>query len=172
MAVIEAVTIVLALRERRAKRKAENELRQIRRRGDAPFLQPSDKMVSNLWVNTATGGISCIPSINALVLHKSRKQVQLEDGQLVYFVVENTGESARAVSIKLDDEIISLQREPDVQGAHGLQYLVYPYRKAKHGKDQRLSLSFETRSGVQDIHYYCLRHGFWALRRIDPTLPE
>ncbi len=172
MAAIEAITIFLALRERRAKKKAEDELNQIHRRGTAPYFRPSEEIVSNLWINTSTGGIACIPSIHPAVLRKSRNEVRIDDSESVFLVVENLGEAAHVISVKLDNETISLDQEPDMDSAHGFQYFVYPYQKAKHGKEQRVSLAFETRSGVQDTHLYVTRHGCRFLQRVDPPLPH
>jgi hypothetical protein len=159
--------------ERAAKEKAEGDLRQIRRRGDAPYLEPSatfftginfifEKDEHRLW---QAGG----PKI--LSFQRDEVSSELPPGQPIIFVVNNAGESARGVVVKLDGAAIALKMEADVNDSHGLYYLEYPYEPEKHGREQALVLSFETRSGVQDIHRYITRHGFRVLKRIDPALP-
>lgn len=169
-AVVALAGFFWGLRERRGKKRAEDELKKIRRRGDAPFFRPSDELVGNLY-HQEYEQILFIP-FGSGVLCSSHAEVKLEDGQPVFFVVENHGRAANSVVMKLDGGPISLRQEPDIEAAHGLQYLVYPYSRAKHGQDQELVISFETESGVQDTHRYVLRHGMRFLRRVDPPLPQ
>lgn len=154
------------------RRAGNHELRQVGRRGDAPFLKPPDVRFVRLFVDSGAGRISMIPYGNKGLLCGSCPEVELKDGESVYFPVENLGETARAVSMELDNVPIGLEREPDMQGARGFHYLVYPYQKARHGQEQALSISFETRRGVQDTHLYLLRHGCRSLKRIDPPPPH
>ena len=95
----------------------------------------------------------------------------LNDGDTVYFPIEHSGQDARAVSMTLEGERIRLKPEPKMEGARGYYYLEYPYEKAKHGKEQRLVMSFETEDGIQDAHVYLLVHGCRVLKRVDPVLP-
>jgi hypothetical protein len=161
-------------RERAAKEKAESELKEIRRRSNAPYLRPNDSRLNGLyWDRGQPGRISFVTPLHGNLLCQLRNEVDLkpEDEQIVLFVVDNIGESARSVTLKLDNETISMQREADMQNAHGFYFLVYPYKKAKHGAEQRLALSFESATGVQDTHIYKTRHGIRLLQRTDPPLP-
>jgi hypothetical protein len=178
MALIAGISAAWAFQEYRSRKRAETatqkaelELKQIRRRGDAPFLKPSDLRFNALYVGATNNEIRFFPAGEPSMLCAFREEVELEDGRSVIFVVENVGKAAPSVSLKLDGEAISVQREADMDHAHGLQFLVYPYHKSKHGKEQILTLSFESASGVQDSHRYLTRHGFRVLHRIDPPTP-
>ena len=101
-----------------------------------------------------------------------KTEVSLNDGEMVLLPVENTGRAARGVTVKLDGVSIVLEREIDIEGAHGLTCLMYPYEKAKHGMEQRITLSFESESGEHDTHTYLTKHGCRQLNRINPPLPQ
>jgi hypothetical protein len=151
---------------------AEKELKEIRRRGDAPFLKPSAELFNLLYYDMGGGKVNPLPPGGYRgMLCKLLNEVQLNDGEEVIFVIDHSGANARGVSLKLDEKPIALGREADMGGARGRYYLVYPYEKVKHGKEQIISLAFETENGVQDTHRYLTRHGFRVLHRIDPPMP-
>jgi hypothetical protein len=174
MAVFEAVTLFFYFREKSSKDCAEKELKIIKRRGEAPFLQPSatpfqfiefifEKDERRMWTPNEQ---------NVLCFVRDEVTENLAPENAVVFVVDNVGEPARCVVVKLDGEVIALKREIDGHYSQGLLYLEYAYKPQKRGKEQTITISFETRSGVQDTHQYITRHGFRVLRRIDPTLPQ
>lgn len=174
MAVIEAVTLFYFFREKSAKDRAERELKEIKRRGDAPYFAPCDKIFGQLYFNTEKDGVHCWLDDSGNVLCYMRGEVEnsCPPGTPVIFVVENLGEQARSVNVKLDGEEIAFKQEADINNANGLQFFEYPYQSEKRGKEQTISISFETRNGVQDVHRYVTRHGFRILQRIDPALPQ
>jgi hypothetical protein len=115
-------------------------------------------------------GISCMDKCTLCAMQTEVKE-GAEDGDEVVLVVENIGQAARSVKLKLDGESISFHQEAEMQHAGGHQYIMYSYRKSKHGQEQKLTVSFESGSGVQDTHIYATRHGMRFLRRMDPPLP-
>lgn len=153
-------------------RKDRSELRMIHRRGRAPYLVPSSALFNFIYEppneGQCMGGWS---GANGNVLTVDRNEVtdELLAGDPVIFPVSNDGEAARAVIVKLDGEEISLFREPEMRSARGLQFLKYPFDPSKRGKQQSLTLSFETRDGVRDTHKYVIVHGRRILKRVDPT---
>jgi hypothetical protein len=172
-ATVALASLLWGFQQHRAKKRAERELSRIRRRGDAPFLRPCNTAFNLLHRRLGAGQIAGWHAGDGALLCFFRDEVEqkLSNGTDVILVVENTGESARAVRLRLDGKEISIEKEPDFQSAHGLQFLVYPYERAKHGQEQQLTVSFETDNGVQDTHSYIIRHGFRILKRVDPPLP-
>jgi hypothetical protein len=159
-------------KEKAAKEKAEKELREIKRRGDAPYLVPNDALFNGIYISNGPGQVGYMTPFHSALLYADRKEVGPDTEGDVVFLVENQGRPARAVTIKLDGEEISIEKEADLNDAHGYQFIVYPYHKEKHGKEQIISISFESSSGVHDTHYYKTRHGFRILKRADPDLPK
>jgi hypothetical protein len=177
-AVAAAVTTYWAFTERRAKIAAraaqvaaELELKSIQRRAQAPFLKPSADRFNAIYHNLGGGKATFVSVGQKFLLSDFREEVEANDGDEVFFVVENSGAGARGISVKLDGKPIRLSREAEMENSGGHIYLVYPYEKSKHGKDQIISLSFESDTGLQDTHQYTTRHGFRVLRRIDPQMP-
>lgn len=164
---------VWAILERRARKRADNELQEIKRRGDAPFLTVSNANFQQLYHELKQDVVNVWYATNGNVLSCFRDEVgsDMGKGLPVVFVVDNAGQSARAIIVKLDSEEIAFKREVDFSDSQGLYFLEYPYDPEKRGKEQRLTLSFETSSGVQDTHIYMTRHGMRFLKRIDPPLP-
>ena len=173
MGVIELITLVFYFRERRSKNYAEEELKLIKRRGDAPYILPSDTVFGQLYHDFGEGEVKIWSAMNGNVLCFSRGEVPNDcpAGTTIVFVVSNIGEPTKSASVKLDGQPILLKREVDFDDAKGLYFLEYPYAPEKHGKDQILTVSFETRSGAQDTHKYITKHGKRHLERIDPPLP-
>lgn len=158
-------------KEKAAKEKAETELQEIRRRGDGPYLVPNDAYFNALYIHNGPGQVGFMQPGYPSLLCADRQEVSQDIEEPVTFLVENTGKAVRAVTIKLDGEEIHIEKEADMQDAHGFQFLVYPYYKDKHGKEQTITISFESSNGVHDTHHYKTRHGFRILKRVDPYLP-
>ena len=178
-AIIGAVIAVLVERwltkgERQRAKEAEEELKQIKRRSAAPFLTASDAAFNGLhFPGEEPGKIGFCPAGSGAVLCFMRDEVgeDLETGDPVFFVIENHGSPARSVKLILDGKPIRLQQEPDFESSNELQFLRYEFDREKFGKSQRLELTFEADSGLQDSHVYELLHGVRSLKRIDPPLP-
>src|SRR5438132_14277267 len=120
-------------KEQRTKEKAEQELQNRRRMREAPFFRPSEAVFEQCYYPHPQGSPRTGFVTDKNMLCFMRNEVQLEDGELVVFVVENVGRIPKVVFVKLDDENIQLIGEPDMNGSHGLQYLVYPYQSSKKG---------------------------------------
>ena len=164
---------VWAILERRARKRADNELEEIKRRGDAPFLTVSNANFQRLHHELKQNVVNVWHATNGNVLSCFRDEVgsDMEKGLPVIFVVDNAGQSTRGIIVKLEGEEIAFKREVDFSGSQGLYFFEYPYDPEKRGKEQKLTFSFETSSGVQDTHIYITRHGMRFLKRINPALP-
>jgi len=154
----------------RKKRKAEAELKLIRRRAEAPYLAPSGTFFTALQRLSEDNEIRFFKAgmENLLCFERNEVDKNLAPDNLVLFVIENSGQAARRVAATLDGVPVELNREPDIHDAKGLQFLEYPYQPAKHGQKQRLVIEFESSSGVQDRHTYEIVHGVRSLKRTDP----
>ena len=159
---------VVPLLQWRKKRKAEAELKVIRRRGDAPYLTPSASTVNRLFTDALEGEARTAAAATVLTAFHGEVPKEMPADTPVRLVVDNHGQPARRVSVSLDGKAIQLRSEPALEFASGLQFLEYPYDPKKHGQDQTLIISFETASGVQDRHTYSLKHGIRHLVRTDP----
>ncbi len=151
--------------------RAEAELRLIRRRTEAPCLVPSDAMFNFLYTTPGQGPIQGCSVASGCLLSHFRNEVDKNTapGATVLLVIENRGQEPRRAALWLDGQPVRLAKEPAVSDAHGLQYIEYPYDRARHGQEQRLVIEFETGSGVVDRHTYLLKHGQRFLRRMDPA---
>ncbi len=156
--------------ERTAREQAEAALLAMRRRGDAPLLVPDDSRFNACYTDQGGGKVGWLPCGHAQLLCFNREEVEkdLPAGALVYFLIENRGQEAPCVAVKLDGHPIWIQAEPDMDDRHGFQFLTYPYDPARHGQAQTLEVWFQTRSGFQDTHRYRLVHGQRRLVRVDP----
>lgn len=159
---------LVALLQWRKKRKAEAEIKLIRRRADAPYLTPSATTVDRLFTDASAGQAQFAGTDTVLTVFHAEVPKELPADTPVCFVVDNQGQAARRVSVTLDGKPIQLRSEPALDFASGLQFLEYPYDPGKHGEDQTLVISFETASGVQDRHTYSIKHGIRHLVRTDP----
>ncbi len=156
----------------KAQSAAEGELTAIRRRGNAPYLTPSNALfnIAREPVRENGQGAGWSP-INSNVLCWMRQEVppDLPEDTPVVLIVGNSGQPARRVDVKLDNREVFFRQEPDVDGAQGLLLLKYPYQPKMRGQMQILEIAFETPDGMQDVHRYETRHGIRHLRRIDPA---
>lgn len=159
---------IVALLQWRKKRKAEAEIKLIHRRGDAPYFTPSATTVQRLFTDALEGEARTAAPATVLTALHGEVPNEMPAGTPVRFVVDNQGQPARRVSVILDGKPIQLRSEPALKFASGLQFLEYPYDPARHGQDQKMVISFETASGVQDRHTYSLKHGIRHLVRTDP----
>jgi len=105
---------------------------------------------------------------NVLSIIRNEVAEDMAEGDLVILVIDNQGEAAPRVLVKLDGQAIELIGEPDIDGAHGLHFIKYPFKPSLRGMEQRVELWFES-SGVQDTHLYRTEHGRRVLCRIDPA---
>ena len=152
-------------------RRAEAELRLVRRRLEAPWLAPSEAKFNFLYTNPSAGPIQgCSVASGCLLSHlRSEVDKNTAPGAAVFMVIENLGKEPRRTVLQLDGQPVRLGREPAVSDAHGLQYIEYPYDPGKHGREQRLVVDFETENGFRDRHIYAMKHGQRFLRRVDPA---
>jgi len=152
--------------------KAEAELLAIRRRGDAPLLAVGGKRFNGVYVQTEDpGNVHYYAAGNPHLLCFYREEVErdLAANDAIIFVVENRGQYAPLVEVKLDGQPIEIRNEADLNSAKGLQFLVYPYDPGAHGKPQTIEMRFQAESGRWDTHLYRTVHGRRVLVRIDPA---
>jgi len=160
---------VTAFVQWRKKRKSEAELKLIRRRGEAPYLVPSDNHFDRLFIAASDHEARFADKEAVLNIFRDEILTNTPAGTPIFLVVENQGKAARRVSVFLDGQEIQLRDEPRLEFASGLTFLQYAYDPKRHGQQQKLVIAFETPSGVQDRHIYTMKHGFRSLRRQDPT---
>jgi hypothetical protein len=169
------VTWLLGARDRKRAWLAQEELRLIKRRAEAPCLCLWPEMVMRLNVPALGGhGLRILSGPNARLLCANRREIPKDCpvGTDLFMMIQNTGNQARFTSVEIDGTPAILSKEPDLESARGLEFLSYRYDPAKHGQAQTLRLTFEAASGVQDTHLYKTIHGCYALERIDPPLPK
>lgn len=118
-----AVGWVVALFQWRKKRKAEAELKLIRRRGDAPYLIPSTTTVDRLFIDASANVANTAGPATILSVFHPEVPKDIPTGTSVRLIVDNQGQTARRVSVTLDGEPIHLRSEPALQFANGLQFL-------------------------------------------------
>ena len=161
-------------RERLAKEAAEKKLAEIKRRASAPYLICSETAFNHLYVRKSASDLQAWSAGARDLLCFLRDEVDrtTPSGETIGLVIDNLGQSARAIAVRIDGERVAFQREADFQGSHGLYFFTYPYVPEKHGKDQIVTLNFESDDGIQDTHKYITKHGIRILRRIDPKLPD
>src|SRR5262249_25581950 len=95
---------VIGLIQWRKKRKAEAELKLIRRRGEAHYLIPSNTTFHHLNASLAAGEVRLFPAGAENVLCFAREEVdrKVAQGFPILFVVRNDGQPTRGVSLSLD----------------------------------------------------------------------
>jgi len=159
-------TLYKYLEERRAKwrladekRILTDEMRQIRRRGRAPFFRPTFLHVppqGEAGNQIFHPGQEVIPVFTA-------KDVRLT------LILANDGEEVRNSS---DDWP---EGEGFIHPSWGIKHdgnsaieFTYCYDPSKHGQPMRIKISFETLDGLQLDQTYETRHGFCEFRRVDP----
>ncbi|MBX3747314.1 MAG: hypothetical protein KF833_18550 [Verrucomicrobiae bacterium] len=172
-------TLILYWRERgramAAERRAaerDAQLVEIEHRGDAPAYVLSDGRFTTL-VSRRERPKTIINASYPRVLSAYRNEVdpKVEDSRPVSLVVENCRPEAIFLRLELDGEPVSIHKGSDAGTRADFQWIEYPYDPAKHGSEQTLVLTFETRSGRQGKHRYLTRHGIRTLVRIDPGQP-
>lgn len=108
--------------------------------------------------------------MNGNVLSVQRKEIPKDAPEKtpVIIVLDTGGKGARRIKISGDIPDVQLKQEPDLDSAHGLVFLKYPYSPPQHGKIQKVVLSFETEDGLELTHTYETRHGHFEFYRVDP----
>jgi hypothetical protein len=174
IAALGAVVAVLwAIWEHYGRKRAEKKLAEIKRRGDAPFLRVSDAIFGNILYVFGEGQSEIWHSINSHILCFQRSQVEgVRTGGDVVLVVDDAGEPTHKIIVKLDDAPIIFASGTETNTSKEIRFLKYPYDPRKQGQEQRITVSFETRSGAHDTHIYTTRHGVRFLERTNPALPQ
>jgi len=148
--------------------KAEAAIR--RSKASAPFFSPSKQLFGQVYETSEDGGISAWHAMNGNVLSIQRKEIPKDAPEKtpVIIVLDTGGKGARRIKILGDIPDVLLKQDPDLDSAHGLVFLKYPYSPSQHGKIQKVILSFETEDGLELTHTYETRHGFFEFYRVDP----
>src|SRR6266478_3286191 len=95
----------------RKKRRVETELKLIRRRGEAPYLTPSNIPFEHLYFSLKPGEVRILPagSPNLLCFLRDEVERTVPEKTPIMFVVDNQGRAARRVSLSLDGVSIQLR---------------------------------------------------------------
>lgn len=158
--------------ERKAKEKAELELKSIHRRSleICPYFTISDHRFNMLMFRgDEPGQHLALTGFEADVLCEDRLEIkpsEVPDGSEVFLLVENIGRAG--VEVRTIMEGVPVRRAC-FDKVPGLFAFRYPYLHALHGKEQVIELSFLAMNGVRDTHRYRTKHGVRLLERIDPV---
>ena len=154
--------------EEQEREKAEATIR--RSKASAPYFSPSKKLFGQIYETSEEGGISAWHAMNGNVLSIQRKEIPKDAPEKtpVLIVLDTGGKGARRINITGDIPDVLIKQEPDIESAHGLVYLKYPYSPSQHGQKQKVMLSFETEDGLELTHTYETRHGHFEFYRVDP----
>ncbi len=141
-----------------------------RSKASGPYLHPSQDLFSHLCEHAPDGKMWMYPAGGGRVLcvHERETGKDVEKGEPIFMVIENTGQPARNIRFSGDVTGISIGKEPDMDSSAHRQFLRYPFDPEQRGKVQKIVMSFETPDGYDLVHTYETRHGFFELRRIDP----
>ena len=155
------------IEEEQSKEKAAENIR--RSKASSPYFSPSKDLFSYV-TEQSEGGMGMWRVLGGNVLYHDRKEVskEMKSDDVVIFVIDNLGKSARKIRLTGDIAGIVLKQEPDMSDSHRRLFFKYPYVPATHGKEQKIIISFESEDGYDLTHTYLTRHGFFELSRIDP----
>ena len=149
---------------------AEQELREVRRRGRAPYLVPYPDPF-NFVYEMKEGQTTGWSAFNRKVLSWTNHEVPrtMPANTEVVMPLLNQGEAARRVKAEIDGQQSSIYQEPPMDSSDKKHFIVYRYIPERHGQVIHMKLTFETRDGWKDTHLYELRHGVHSLTRIEPS---
>jgi len=147
---------------------AEKELRDLRSRGEGPYLSPCDQLCGHIYEQTDKG-VDMWSSTGTNILWFRREEVTgLNASDPVILLLQNNGCDARRITINTSLKNCTIKQEPAFSGSHGHIFLKYNYEPAQHGKPIQLAISFEAHSGFQDTHVYETIHGRRVFTRVKP----
>lgn len=159
--------------ERAAKEKAEAEIREIQRRSAElrPYFDLSDSRFNSVTTPGDRPGqlLGLYPGRKNLLCFLSNEvDKHFKAGEPIYLLVENHGSNAFEITMNLEGGPVQMIK---VKTDHGVPLLAvkYPYRPDHHGREETLEVRFLAFDGIRDVHRYVTRHGFRALKRIDPA---
>jgi hypothetical protein len=139
-------------------------------KASAPYFSPSKQIFGHVYETKDDGGLVAWSSMNENVLSIHRKIIAntVPENTPVIIVLDTGGKGARRIRISGDMPNIELKQEPNIDSAHGLIFLKYPYSPTQQGQKQKVIFSFETEDGLDLTHTYETRHGHFEFYRIDP----
>jgi hypothetical protein len=172
-AVVAVLAFFWAVLERISRMRTDKKLDEIKRRGDAPFFCVCESAMWNIAFYR-DGGVEylCAATEKSILSFQHGTVEALHAGDPVILLVDDAGEPTHEIVVKLDDDPIIFGSAIEHDTAKKVLFLKYPYDPQKQGKEQRIIVSFETRSGVHNTHTYLTLHGVRFLKRIDPPLPQ
>ena len=147
----------------RRERAKEQELEDIRRRAQGPYV-----VAKSIWSRDHPVDVDRGLAVPDSTPANAQLEVHLW----------NSGETVRAVAASIPESwqfIPELRRwgkplaPTGILGAKSECLLVYPYDPARRGAWETFRLEFETLTGLKTHHVYETRHGYCEIRRIDPA---
>ena len=154
------------IEEEQEREKKETAVR--RSKASAPYFSPSKKLVQMVYETTDDGGICVWHGGNVLSIDQREIPADAPEATPVIVLLDTGGKGARHIRIAGDIPGLELKQEPDINDAHGLLYLKYPFAPSQRGETQKVILSFETEDGLDLTHTYETRHGCFEFYRVDP----
>ena len=148
--------------------KAEQDLAQIRSRGEGPYLTPSNLLCGGVYEQTNKDMLVWMPHGSNFLWVQREEVCNLSTDDPVILLLENSGRDARRISIKTTLKNCAIKQEPEFADSHGYIFLKYDYDPEQHGKTFSLAISFEAPSGFQDTHVYETVQGKRVFTRVKP----
>ncbi len=150
---------------------AGEQLALIRSRAKGPYWMPLEASYGTIYVtNNGRPGMCSAREGSCVLSARNPDVAHLEAGSAVLFLIDNNkGADVREVAFKSDIKELHLETEPQINGAHGCEFLVFEYEPEKYGKRVEFDVSFESSDGHQDTHTYEMIYGQHKLRRLRPA---
>jgi hypothetical protein len=172
-AIVAVLALAWAILERLSKMRTDKKLEEIKRRGDAPFLRVCDSAMGNItFFKDGVVEYRHATTDKSMISFQHQRVEALNAGDAVFLLIDDTGEPTNHIAVKLDDAPIVFGIAFDDDARKTVSFIEYPFDPEKIGRQQRIVLSFESRSGVHNKHTYITRHGYRFLKRTNPALPE
>jgi hypothetical protein len=172
-AIVAILALLWAVLERIFRMRTDKKLDEIKQRGDAPFFRISEAIMGNIgFFKDGEAVFRFAGSDKSVLAFQHQKVEALNVGDPVILMIDDTGEPTHAIIVKLDGDPIIFGSAIDDNTTKSVLFFEYPYNPKKEGQEQRITISFETRSGVHNTHTYITRHGVRFLKRIIPPLPQ
>lgn len=149
-------------RERMEREALEAEMREIQRRGRAPFLRAT-YLHAPKFDERPNQILKPGETLNPLTL------ADAPAGVLLKLQLANDGETVRDAGDDWPQGHGLVTNFGDLASAHRCGDIVYPYDASKLGMPMRIRIHFETQDGLKLHQVYEFRHGVCELKRIDPA---
>lgn len=144
---------------------AQNELRAIRKRGEAPFLVPAE--VHGHYLEFCSKG----DRIGFEKVIRPGVDLTVFEGEEIILPVDNIAKNLHTWRVRIDGEEGAFLFQALADGKRPVYAIKYPFKSVLRGQWQILEIAFLVEGGADGIHRYLIQHGEWGLLRIYPPFP-